>query len=47
MVYGICAAHVARAMEADADRSSQGRWPRICERLGAVSAETARYGHVR
>jgi hypothetical protein len=41
------AAYAARAMEADAARSSEGRWPRICERLGAVAAETARCGHVR
>lgn len=47
MAYRNCAAYAARAMEADADRSGEGRWPRICERLDAVSAETARCGHVR
>jgi hypothetical protein len=46
MEYGDCAAHAGRALEADAARSSEGRWPRICERLGAVSAETARRDYV-
>ncbi len=46
MTYGSRAAHEARAIEADAARSSEGRWPRICERLGAVSAETARHQYV-
>jgi hypothetical protein len=40
-------AQEGRVQEADADRASQGRWPRICERLAAVRQGTARCGHVR
>ena len=46
MGYGDCAAHEGRATEADAARSGEGRWPRICEILCAVSAETARRDYV-
>ena len=38
--------YTALAHEAEAARSSEGRWPRICELPRATGAETAGGAHV-